>query len=131
MPKFGIKSTANLVTCDQRLQDLMQEVVKDFDCSITEGHRCECDQHADFLAGKSKLDWPNGRHNAVPSRAVDAYPYPVDMNDTKRFYYFAGYVKGIAAKMGLKIRWGGDWNQDTQVRDNNFNDLVHFELVDP
>jgi len=30
--------------------------------------------------------------------------------------------------MGLKIRWGGDWDMDTQTKDNKFDDLVHFEL---
>ena len=28
----------------------------------------------------------------------------------------------------LKIRWGGDWDMDTQTKDNKFDDLVHFEL---
>jgi hypothetical protein len=29
----------------------------------------------------------------------------------------------------LKLRWGGDWDMDTEVKDNKFDDLVHFELV--
>jgi hypothetical protein len=36
----------------------------------------------------------------------------------------------IAAQMDVKLRWGGDWDQDTQVKDNNFDDLWHFELVE-
>jgi len=51
-------------------------------------------------------------------------------NDRERFTYFAGYVVGIAYQMGLKIRWGGDWDMDTQVKDNNFDDLPHFEIRD-
>ena len=42
--------------------------------------------------------------------------------------YFAGVVKGIASQMGIGIRWGGDWDMDTEVKDNRFDDLVHFEL---
>ena len=38
------------------------------------------------------------------------------------------YVLGIASQMGLNIRWGGDWNQDTKTKDNKFDDLVHFEI---
>lgn len=128
MPTFGFKSATKLATCDERLQDLFNEVIKTFDCTVTEGHRGQEAQHEAFTTGKSKLDWPNGNHNSNPSRAVDVYPFPVDMNDTRRFYYFAGYVKGVAAALGIKIRWGGDWNKDTQVKDNKFNDLVHFEL---
>ena len=130
MPKFGTASAARLATCDQRLQDLFNEVIKYFDCTIIEGHRGEAAQHLAFVTGKSKLDWQNGRHNSKPSKAVDVSPFPVDWSDSKRFYYFAGYVKGVAAKMGLKIRWGGDWDQDTEVKDNTFNDLVHFEVLD-
>lgn len=128
MPAFGPASAARLATCDERLQALFNEVVKTFDCTIIEGHRGEAAQRLAFVTGRSKLDWPNGNHNAKPSKAVDVAPYPVDWNDSRRFYYFAGVVQGIATKMGLKVRWGGDWDQDTQVKDNTFNDLVHFEI---
>jgi hypothetical protein len=47
-----------------------------------------------------------------------------------RFRYFAGFVVGIGAMLDIQIRWGGDWDRDTEVRDNRaFNDLAHFELV--
>jgi peptidoglycan LD-endopeptidase CwlK len=46
-----------------------------------------------------------------------------------RFYYFGGYVLGRADERGLKIRWGGDWDGDREVRDQDFDDTVHFELV--
>lgn len=130
MPNFGTASAARLATCDPRLQDLFNEVVKTFDCTVIEGHRGEAAQHLAFVTGKSKLDWSNGNHNSKPSKACDVAPYPVDWTDKSRFYYFAGFVMGVAAKMGLKIRYGGDWNQDTQVKDNTFNDLVHFEIKD-
>ena len=66
---------------------------------------------------------------------VDVAPYPIDWEDLDRFRYFAGYVMGVAAILhseGLithRLRWGGDWNRDTQVKDNSFNDMPHFELV--
>jgi peptidoglycan L-alanyl-D-glutamate endopeptidase CwlK len=130
MPSFGARSLANLATADKRLQDLFNDVVKVWDCSVTEGHRGQAEQHAAFVAGNSKLDWPNGNHNALPSNAVDVYPYPIDMNNKEEFYYFAGFVMGMAQARGLKLRWGGDWNQNKRVEDNTFNDLVHFELTD-
>jgi hypothetical protein len=43
---------------------------------------------------------------------------------------FAGFVIGTAALMGISIRWGGDWDRDTYTKDNSFDDLVHFELID-
>ena len=128
MPKFSKKSLSKLETCDKRLQDLFLRVVKKFDCTILEGHRSKDRQNKLFDECKSKLKYPKGKHNSLPSKAVDVAPYPIDWNDRERFTYFAGYVLGIAYQMGLKIRWGGDWDMDTQVKDNNFDDLPHFEI---
>lgn len=129
MPKFSKVSQDRLKTCDQRLQDLFNEVIKNYDCSIICGHRGQADQDKAYNEGKSKIKWPNGKHNSNPSRAVDVAPYPIDWNDTKRFYHFAGYVKATADQMGIKIRWGGDWDSDNDFKDNSFNDTPHFELI--
>jgi hypothetical protein len=39
-------------------------------------------------------------------------------------------LRGIAHEMGVKIRWGGDWDSDGEIKDNSFDDLVHVELID-
>jgi peptidoglycan L-alanyl-D-glutamate endopeptidase CwlK len=128
MPKFGSKSKQRLSTCDEDLIDLFNEVIKYFDCSVLEGHRNEEDQNKYFKEGTSKVKFPEGKHNASPSNAVDVVPYPVNWDDTARMYYFAGIVKGIAETMEINIRWGGDWDNDTEVKDTKFKDLPHFEL---
>lgn len=130
MPTFGKASADRLATADPRLQKVFNEVIKYFDFTVTCGHRTKEEQDAAVAAGNSKTPWPQSKHNSMPSLAVDAYPYPVDFNDLNRMRYFAGFVVGIAATMGIKLRWGGDWNRDTQLSDNKFNDLPHFELVD-
>ena len=128
MPKFGKSSKRRLATCDDGLQNLFYEVVQHFDCSVIIGHRGEKDQNKAFDEGKSKVRYPEGKHNSNPSTAVDVAPYPIDWEDRERFIYFAGFVKGIASEMGIPLRWGGDWDNDTQLSDNKFDDLVHFEL---
>ena len=128
MAKFGKKSKERLATCEKDLQLLFGEVVKGFDCSIICGHRGEEAQNEAFKRGNSKAKYPKGRHNASPSRAVDVAPYPINWADRERFTYFAGYVMGIASQMGIDIIWGGDWDGDTDLADNGFDDLVHFEL---
>lgn len=128
MPRFGKRSIGRLQTCDQKLQELFYEVVKHFDCSIIEGHRGEERQNKAYADGKSKVKYPNGKHNQNPSIAVDVAPYPIDWSDRDRFHYFGGFVLGVAKEMGMNIRWGGDWNQDTETKDNKFDDLVHFEI---
>ena len=128
MPKFGKSSKKRLATCDESLQNLFNEVVKNFDCSVLVGHRGEKEQNEAYDKGNSQVRWPKGRHNSNPSRAVDVAPYPIDWEDRERFTYFSGFVMGIAASMGISLRWGGDWDSDTDLSDNNFDDLVHFEL---
>ena len=128
MPYFGERSKKNLNTCDEDLVFLFEEVVKYFDCSVLEGHRGKKLQNKYFKEGKSKLKFPEGNHNKKPSKAVDVVPYPIDFSDRERMTYFAGFVKGMAAVLGIPIRWGGDWNSNTEVKDNNFDDLPHFEL---
>ena len=130
MPKFGKKSKLRLLTCDYRLQDVLKEVIKTVDCSVLEGHRDEERQNKLFKEGKTKVTYPKGRHNAKPSRAVDVVPYPVDWEDRERFHLFAGFVLGVAHRMDISLRWGGDWNQNFEVDDNKFDDFPHFELVD-
>ena len=136
MPSFGTVSLSRLTTCYPDLQILFAVVVEKFDCSVLCGHRDEAGQTAAYESGNSQVEYPNSKHNSYPSMAVDVAPYPVDWDDIHRFYYFAGQVMAIAAmlyekgEMEHKVRWGGDWDGDTQVKDNKFNDLVHFELIE-
>jgi len=129
MPKFGKRSRTALSTCDESLQRLFNEVIKHIDCSVLEGHRDEDKQNEYHKEGKSKLKFPDGRHNASPSCAVDVTPYPVDWDDRERQTLFAGFVMGVARCMGIGVRWGGDWDGDFLVQDNKFDDFPHFELT--
>ena len=88
--------------------------------------------------GKSKTKF--GKH--VKGKAVDIAPYPIDWDARDDFHYLGGFVLGIAASMGINIRWGGDWSspsldrdvmrgtEQRTTKDNGFDDLVHFELMD-
>ena len=130
MPRFGKRSRGNLATCDERLQKVFNEVIKNVDCSVIEGHRSEERQNKLYDEGKTKVRYPNGRHNAKPSNAADVVPYPIDWEDRERFHLFAGYVLGVARGRGITLRWGGDWNMNFEVDDNKFDDFPHFELTD-
>ena len=128
MPKYSTRSKQRLSTCDERLQKVFDEVIKHVDCSILEGHRNKERQNKLYDEKRTKVKYPNGRHNSSPSKAVDVTPYPVDWEDRERQTLFAGFVLGIARGMGYKLRWGGDWDQDFQVMDNRFDDFPHFEI---
>ena len=130
MPKFGKKSKERLATCDERLQEVFNEVIQFVDCSVLEGHRSQERQDKLYDEGKTKVKYPRGRHNSMPSRAVDVTPYPVDWADRERQTLFAGFVIGVARAKGIKLRWGGDWDMDFEVMDNRFDDFPHFEIKD-
>ena len=126
---FSQKSLSRLETCDERLQNIMFELIQIMDISILEGHRDQARQDQLFHEGKSKLEWPNSKHNSDPSKAIDVAPYPIDWTNRERFILMAGAIKGIAHQMGYKIRWGGDWDGDNDMYDQTFNDLPHFEIL--
>jgi len=122
MPEFSSTSLIRLGTCERDLQALFLCVVRERDCIILCGHRGEADQNKAFDEGKSKLRWPHGNHNKMPSRAVDVAPYPLDWDDKEAFVELSKVVKRHAKKMGIKVGWGGDWQ-------GGFIDLPHWELV--
>ena len=128
MPKFGKLSKSRLFTCDRDLILVFDIVIQTFDCSILCGHRNKDDQGKAFLEGVSKVKWPKSKHNSIPSKAVDAAPYPLNWKDEERIVYFAGFVMGVANGLGVELKWGGDWNKNWKTEDEKFRDLCHFEL---
>lgn len=126
-------SKRRLNECDDRLINVFNAVAEQIDTTIICGHRRAAEQEKAFADGKSKVEWPNSKHNGFPSKAVDAIPYdkPLPWADRERATYFAGIVMATAHAQGVKLRWGGDWDMDNEVADNKFDDLWHFEVVEP
>lgn len=158
MYKYGKASTTRLETCDPRLQEVFNEAIKHMDISIFCGRRDQKDQDQAFADGKSKVKWPNGKHNVVNPEdivmAVDAGPYHngIDwrsdtafyeairagnefeakeiLENIKRWKSFIGLIIGIAAAKGIKLRNGSDWDQDWEFNDQIFIDSPHFVIVE-
>ena len=124
MPKFGKRSRSRLDGVDSRLVRVLEEVVKYFDITVIEGLRSQERQNELVKQGKSKTKF--GKH--VMGRAVDIAPYPIDWNARDDFHYLGGFVRGVAMKMGVNVRWGGDWNASSlykgqrTTKDNSFDD---------
>ncbi|MBV6514154.1 MAG: hypothetical protein FMNOHCHN_03744 [Ignavibacteriaceae bacterium] len=118
---LGKKSWNKLKTCDERLQKLVEEVSKRMDITVLCGFRGEEDQNKAFAEKKSKLQFPDSKHNKLPSLAVDIAPYPIDWNDIKQFEAMCDLVEDTAHDLGIKIRLG---------RDFSFKDYPHVELID-
>ena len=128
MPSFSQRSKANLNTCHEWLQEILNRAIGDFDFTVICGYRDEAAQNHAYSTGYSKVRYPHSKHNNVPSMAVDIAPYPIAWERRDRFIYLAGWVKGVASIQGYPIIWGGDWNDNTILSDEHFFDLGHFEI---
>jgi len=127
-------------TCCHDIKRLFDEVLREVDCRYECGHRNKAEQNRMYVLKRSKVQWPDSKHNIYPSLAADVIPYPViwpNIKDTiekysldlGRLYMFVGYVKGIAFELGIPIRAGADWDNDFQVSDQTFHDLPHIEVI--
>jgi len=141
MPKFSQTSLERLATCDLRLQEIAHQVITVIDFTVIEGHRGEAAQNEAFRTGKSKLRWPHGKHNAMPSKALDIAPVyyntgkaQIDWNDLVAFGRLMGAFQMVAAIKGYRLRFGLDWDGDFRSvnRDpgESFLDAPHVEIVD-
>lgn len=132
MPRFSVASELQLHTCHEDLQRVLREAIKYYDFTVIEGHRGKAAQNAAYAKGLSQLPWPKGNHNGVPSRAADIAPFPVDWKEGEkphlRFAMMMGVVLVCAQQLGVKVRFGMDWNRNLDPRDETFLDLPHVEL---
>jgi peptidoglycan L-alanyl-D-glutamate endopeptidase CwlK len=116
---LGPASLRKLASAQPELRQLFEAVAEGVDrgecpgvrdITIICGFRGQKEQNEAFERGASKLQWPNSKHNQLPSRAVDAAPYPIDWTDTKAFGALRRYVLEVADRIGVRIRiidW--DW----------------------
>jgi peptidoglycan L-alanyl-D-glutamate endopeptidase CwlK len=134
MPVFGKASAARLRTCDPSLMVLFTAAIaySPVDFAITCGYRSPEDQDACFKAGTSKLKGGQSRHNSSPSEAVDIVPLrdgkAVWDADAHEWDILANHIRIIAVRLGIKVRWGGDFLGDGDLTTKDAWDKPHWEL---
>lgn len=140
MPRFGKSSMEKLSTVHPNLQKVLMRVIGWYNFTILEGHRGQEAQDEAFRTGRSKVKYPDSKHNAEPSEAVDIAPWPViwpskEMSREERrkvfgrFYVLAGAMFQAAYDLDIFIRWGGDWDQDWDIIEDQWDDFPHFGLL--
>lgn len=131
--RWSPASQQRLDTVDPQLQQVVEATRDIVDMTIVTGHRGEHEQELAVQQGRSQVHWPHGKHNAFPSKAVDIQPYPYPTTNAalrEQLSYIAGIMVAMGHKLGVTIRWGGDWDSDGELSDNTFDDLFHFEVVE-
>ena len=130
--RFGKTSLDRLGTCDTDLQRLAMAAIEasPYDFGISCGHRDQEEQDRCCREGLSKTPWPTSKHNVMPARGFDFYPFidgKAAWNNVQAFKDVAHHILMTADQMGLNVRWGGDWNCNG-VADEKFVDMPHIEL---
>jgi peptidoglycan L-alanyl-D-glutamate endopeptidase CwlK len=135
-------SKRRLLTCHREIIRFAEEVLQVHDCSVITGYRNSVEQNKLYYATprRSKLKYPNSKHNINPSIAIDLVPYVPQLGgptwDNEYSLYFAGLALGVAdmlfknGQMSYKIRCGLNWstNRQKNFKLNEFRDTLHFEL---
>lgn len=149
--KFSDRGEAALATCDADLQAIARLALKwtdgYVDWDIVQGARTIEQQQAYFDTQKSKVNpkayatrealYKAAKHITGPgmpySRAFDYVlqtKQPGGGYDKPALCLVAGYILAAAAHLGIKVRWGADWDQDGSILEaGTFQDLPHFELA--
>jgi peptidoglycan LD-endopeptidase CwlK len=144
---FGARSEAGLATCDPQLVKVMREALRlsDVDFGVVQGSRTIEQQRDYFRKGNSKVNpdayignrpklYAAAKHITGPgmpfSRACDIIVSGKKSYDIPTSCYIAGVVLTCAKNMGVPMRSGINWDQDSEIlTDQTLIDAVHFELV--
>lgn len=151
MATFGRRSREKLNTVRPELRAVLEKVIQHVDFTVLYGRRGREEQEDAYAKGHSHARWPKSKHNCpLPadgvdpsewaedefgeSSAVDVAPWPIDWSDKQRFAYLGGLIMATAHEMGIKLRWGNDWDGDGVLvhrdKDERLADLGHFELLE-
>lgn len=144
--KFSKTSFDRLKTCHPYIQKVMLKAIElsDIDFGIAQGARTIEQQRQYFKDGKSKINpdaytsiqLPHKAKHIVNevfplSGAVDVYAWVNGQAswETKDLTYIAGVIKAVDGMNEDKLRWGGNWDNDgVIIDDQKFQDLPHHEL---
>lgn len=146
---LGAGSREKLAGVDPRLIRVIEKALTYdiIDFKVICGVRTLNEQKALYAQGRTKpgkiVTWTlNSRHLPDPKtglgRAVDLLPAPYDwkVEDDKttpeqddNFIKLANAMLKASKELGIPIRWGANWDGDTQIREKGESDNPHFEMA--
>lgn len=133
MPVLGSRSRSKLEGVNPRLVAVVERAIEitEQDFSVIEGLRSQERQLELFRKGASKVTV--SRH--MSGNAVDLAVWrngTIDWEDHDHnktgYKAIAKAMRQAAKELGVRIRWGGDWDSDGDSSDERFLDWVHFEI---
>lgn len=146
---LGTASRRNLEGVHPNLIKVVERAIalSRVDFRVIEGVRTPARQKQLYAQGRTKpgpkVTWTLNSNHFVKSatgfgHAVDLLPAPYDwvLEDPKNtpamddsFALVAAAMYQAAAELGIRIRWGANWDGDNQWREKGESDNPHFELA--
>lgn len=154
MGTLGEKSIQKLNFVDPRLAAVIKIAVLacGFDCVVSEGLRSKEQAVINYRKGRTakelakvgikdpplpgpKVTWTlNSKH--ITGKAVDVYPLVggklddgMGTDKLRRFDELYHAVMLAAAQQRVRIRYGGDWDEDGKLREAGETDSPHYEIA--
>ncbi|WON77567.1 M15 family metallopeptidase [Serratia sp. UGAL515B_01] len=129
MFRFSKRSEENLKGVNPALVKVVRRAIEltTVDFMVIEGLRTQERQRQLVRNGTSQT--LSSRH--LTGHAVDCAPLvkgSIPWNDKSKFKAVSDAMFTAAKELGVKIRWGGDWNENGRSDDEKFYDGPHFEL---
>ena len=128
------RSLQRLEGVDPRLVSVVKKAIQitTQDFAVLEGLRTPERQAELYAQGRTApgpvVTWTMDSPH-LHGRAVDLVPYPVDWDDLSKFDAIAKAMFTAADEVGVKLRWGADWDMDGKPREKGESDSPHFELA--
>ncbi len=137
---FGTASRDHMKGVDPRMVKVLERAIQisPVDFKVIEGVRTPQRQKKLYAQGRTEpgqiVTWTlKSNHFVDPKtgfgRAVDLLPAPYDWKDPGQFDKMSRAMFEAARQVGVKIRWGADWDQDGKARERGESDSPHFELA--
>lgn len=141
--KWGQRSLDNLGEVHPRLRAVADRALQlsAIDFVITDGLRGKVDQDKAVAEKRSKTPFPKSNHNKTSdpswigdrfktSDALDFMPVPLGYSAKSTVWKdIASAFMQAGQELGVKVRWGGDWNMDGDKTLNDSWDMPHVELL--
>lgn len=131
--KLGQRSLSRLKGVDDRLVAVVKRAIalSEVDFTVLEGLRTV--ERQKELFAKKFTKTLKSKH--IIGHAVDLAVFEmvngqrnVDWSNLTNFRKIRDAMFAAADELGVKIRWGGDWNRNGKSEDEKFYDGPHFEL---
>ena len=132
---LSVRSEKNLTGVNEDLVKVVRKVAETYPILVIEGLRTQERQDQLYSQGRTRpgpiVTWTKTSKH-TEGKAVDIVLLKdgkIDWEDEIAFVIVGKAMLEAAKQLGVKLRWGYDWDGDNNLKEKGENDGHHFELV--